>query len=147
MKKTAALLIQLVNDSGVIMKSVSDENFNFKPSADKWSKKEILGHLVDSAFNNHRRFVSGQTQQVPQIVYEQDEWVKLQAYQSVPKNGLIHLWWLLNIHIAHVMEMMPEENYKRECDCGKEVPEMHTLEWLAEDYLTHMRHHLRQILA
>ena len=147
MKRLAAQLAELVNNSAVLIKNIPEDEFSKKPRPEKWSKKEILGHLLDSAFNNHRRFVSGQTETIPKIFYHQNEWVDLQNYQAIPKGILIQLWWMMNIHIAHVLEMMPEENYFRECNTGKGDAELHTLHWLAEDYMKHLKHHLQQILV
>lgn len=147
MKRMAAQLTEAVNAAAVLMKNISEEDFSRHPAPEKWSKKEILGHLLDSAFNNHRRFIAGQTESIPQIFYHQNEWVLLQNYQAIPKNILIQLWWMLNIHIAHVLEMMPEANYFKEVNTGKDEAELHTLHWLAEDYIKHMKHHLGQILV
>ncbi len=146
MKRFAAQISELANNASLMIKNIPDEKFDHKPTENKWSKKEILGHLIDSAFNNHRRFVAGQTDTIPKIYYHQDEWVGVQHYQSIPKISLIQFWWMLNIHIAHVLEMMHEDVYFRECDSGKDDAELRTLHWLAEDYIKHMKHHLTQIL-
>jgi hypothetical protein len=127
--------------------AIPDERFYAKPSPKKWSKIEVLGHLVDSAHNNLRRFICGQYEPAPpRIIYDQDFWVESNAYSNARKDDLIQLWLLLNQRIGTVLETMPEARYKNYCDTGKETPNLRSLEWLAEDYLKHLKHHLNQIL-
>ncbi len=114
-----------------------------KPLPEKWSKKEILGHLVDSALNNSRRFVVAQYEDNPGIVYNQDYWVKLTNYQEYPLDQLISFWLQLNQHIVHILIHMSEENAARKCTMGGEPV---TLKWCAADYCHHLLHHLHQIL-
>jgi hypothetical protein len=129
------------------LKNLDDESASIKPASGKWSKKEELGHLVDSAHNNLRRFVVAQHEHEPHIVYDQDEWVRLNNYNSISIVQLSRLWLLMNQQIASVLENMKPEAAMRKCNTGKNVPELHTLEWLAEDYLRHMRHHLHHLLG
>ena len=105
----------------------------------------MLGHLIDSALNNHRRFVVTQYVQNQNIVYDQDQWVLLQDYQGTDTLDLIHLWRLLNLQIARILETMPESASNNQCDTGKGGAELHTLGWLASDYIPHMKHHMEQI--
>lgn len=124
--------------------AIPDEIFVAKPLPHKWSKQEVLGHLVDSAQNNLRRFLCGQYEsQPPLIVYQQDFWVSANQYQKMEKSDLIQLWQLLNLRICAVLESMPVENYTRECNTGS----LRTLAWLAEDYIRHMKHHINQIIS
>jgi DinB superfamily len=128
------------------IKYFSEAEFLFKPDATKWSKKEVIGHLIDSAQNNIRRFVVAQYELKPHIVYTQDEWVAIQQYQNYPLNNLIELWQLLNGHICIILKTMQPEMYHRSCDTGKEKEELHSLEFLASDYVDHQIHHLKQIV-
>lgn len=124
--------------------AISDSEFSAKPLENKWSKKEVLGHLIDSAQNNLRRFISGQYEsEPPKIVYQQDFWVSSNNYQAMPKDDLIQLWRLMNLRICAVLENMPEANYSRQCDTGS----LRTLSWLAEDYVKHLKHHLNQVIS
>jgi hypothetical protein len=110
-----------------------------------WSRKQILGHLVDSATNNHQRFVRAQLQQ--ELVfpsYEQEGWVAVQAYTERPWNALVALWDALNRHVAHVIARIPEERLATPVQLGEGKPV--TLEFVARDYVRHLRHHLEQIL-
>ena len=145
MKKLAEEIRETVLDNASVIRAMSLLEFDHKPSPTKWSKKEILGHLVDSAQNNLQRFVRGQYENIPKIVYTQDEWVKLQHYKDYEKEELIQLWVSLNLHLCRTLSLMDPANYERQCDTGKPDTELHTLSFLADDYLKHMRHHLEQI--
>lgn len=135
-------LHSIVNTYAEKTSALSPEEFSAKPSPHKWSKKEVLGHLIDSACTNLRRFVCGQYEaEPPHIVYQQDFWVSANGYQDTAAEEVIQLWRLINLRICAVLERMPEENYTRQCLTDT----LHTLEWLAEDYVKHMKHHLNQI--
>jgi hypothetical protein len=124
--------------------AIPEEVFSYKPQPGKWSKKEILGHLVDSAQNNIRRFVVAQYEEIPTIVYQQDKWVAIANYQHYPTRDLVTLWELLNRHICQVLANTPAEAAQRRSDTCD--PETHTIEWLAADYCNHLLHHLHQLL-
>jgi hypothetical protein len=126
------------------LKEVSEEKYSLKPEPQKWSKKQILGHLIDSAQNNIRRFVVAQYEDSPTIVYNQDDWVSMADYQNYPIKNLIELWRLLNNHAAIILFKINNEDGKRKCETKN--LETHSIEWLAEDYLKHLLHHLHQIL-
>ena len=114
-----------------------------KPQPDKWSKKEILGHLVDSAQNNIRRFIVAQYEDGPTIRYAQDTWVECSNYQGYPIGDLVTLWTLLNRHIVIVLRQMSPAAAQRPCSMGGQPQ---SLEWVAADYCNHTLHHLHQIL-
>ncbi len=117
-----------------------------KASPEKWSIKEIVGHLVDSAQNNIQRFVRAQYELNPHIIYNQVQWVSVQKYQHYPFESLIRLWAELNRHICFILAAIPQHNYALTCNTGTgEVAENHTLQELAEDYITHLLHHVKQI--
>ena len=137
-------LKQAIEKYGPQLSLIREPEFSHKPSPVKWSKKEILGHLVDSAQNNIRRFIVSQYDDLPKIVYKQDDWVALSNYQEYPSNHLIQLWILINQHICIILENMEPESSKRLCETNDPAP--HSLEWLATDYLKHLRHHIHQVL-
>ena len=126
-----------------------------KPAGGGWSPKEIIGHLVDSASNNHQRFVRGQFQD--DLVfpgYLQDDWVRAGGYQDAPWEDLVALWRTFNVQMARVMEATPETVRLRlrephNLDQIGFVPlasgEVATLDRLMRDYVDHLEHHLRQI--
>ena len=124
--------------------ALPEEKYSYKPRPEKWSKKEILGHISDSAQNNIRRFVVGQYEENPTIVYRQDNWVAIAGYQHYPTADLVNLWKLLNLHICHILSNTSQEAAQRRVDtCDAET---HSIEWLAADYCNHLLHHLHQIL-
>ncbi len=124
---------------------IPDDEFSFKAAPGKWSKSEELGHLIDSAHNNLRRFIVGQYETNPKIVYDQNFWVGVSNYQQM-NTDLISYWELLNLQICEVLKSMPEKNYSSTVDTGKGTVELHTIEWLAQDYVKHAQHHLHHIL-
>ncbi len=126
-------------------RDLSESYWSTAPAPGKWSPREVLGHLVDSAANNLRRFVVGQYEQSPRIIYDQDAWVRSQAYREADTAELIELWRLLNLQLARTLRHIPADRYHATCDTGKEKPALHTLSFLAEDYLDHLLHHLRQV--
>jgi hypothetical protein len=140
-------LLQIVRDYSGKIGAIPDPDFHIKPVPNTWSKIEVLGHLIDSAQNNLRRFICGQYESdPPQIVYDQDFWVDANQYRDADKSEMIQLWTLLNKRIAAVLENMPESNYQKVCNTGKKAAQIQTLEWLAADYVKHLKHHLNQII-
>ena len=148
-------LLQIVEDAFPKLEGLDVISVSMKPERDKWSKKEILGHLIDSAANNHRRFVTAQWS--PDLMlegYQQDRWVAHQDYQAADWNQLIAFWRLYNLHIAHVVDKMPEEvlnkKYKKHnidsiIMYSLPEPELASLNNLFMDYMLHLEHHLNQI--
>src|SRR5215208_6993279 len=132
----------MIDEHVQAMRSISESDLCYKPSQEKWSKKEIVGHMIDSAQNNIRRFIAAQYEDRPTIVYNQDKWVALSNYQHYDRPDLINLWYLLNKHICQVLKNMSPDMFKREC----RTENVHDLEWLASDYARHLRHHLHQVL-
>lgn len=125
-------------------------------SADgEWSPKQILGHLIDSAANNHQRFVRGQfTDHLDFPGYEQEEWVSAQKYNDEPWPAVIDLWRAYNTHLLHVVSVIPQDVLTKERDKHGldriafntvERSKPATLEYLIRDYLDHLKHHLDQI--
>ncbi|WP_343660074.1 DinB family protein [Chryseobacterium sp.] len=125
--------------------NISEQEWSYKSSPEKWSKKEIIGHLCDSALTNIRRFVVTQYKENENIVYDQNFWVKAQNYQNVPTTDLIDLWKSLNYQIVHVVENIPDEALQRNCDTTKTKPQVFTLEFIINDYVDHLQHHLKAI--
>jgi hypothetical protein len=147
MKSTIAELNKITTDYSLKISAISEQEFSAKPLPNKWSKKEVLGHLIDSAHNNLRRFVCGQYEPTPpKIVYDQDYWVKANNYQQADSKEVIAMWKLINNRIVTVLETMPASSYAKECNTGKNSVSLHSLEWLAEDYVKHLEHHLNQII-
>jgi hypothetical protein len=111
-----------------------------------WSRKQVMGHLIDSASNNHQRFVRAALQESLDFPgYEQDECVRVQAPQEADWEVLVTLWAAYNRYLAHVIAHLPESKLGTPCRIGS--GEAVTLDFLAKDYLKHLLHHLRQIGA
>ena len=134
-----------------------DEAQAAKPRAeDHWSSKQIIGHLIDSAANNHARFVLGQLKD--DLVfpgYDQDGWVRTNHYQDASWAQLVELWRAYNLHLHHWMSHADEAKLNTPCTLHtlqeiafKTVPKSDpvTLEYLMKDYVDHLKHHLGQIL-
>jgi hypothetical protein len=111
----------------------------------KWSRKQTLGHLVDSAANNHQRFIRLQlSQRIDLPGYDGDAWVRVQRYQERPWLEIIQLWQSYNTQLAAVIRTVDPQALQHvwHTPDGKDL----TLEFLMRDYVTHLRHHLDQIL-
>jgi len=116
-----------------------------RPRPDAWCAREILGHLIDSACNNHRRFILGQSPETRAFDgYEQNAWVARQRYHEVPWQDLVTLWSAYNRHLAHVMSCIPGEVFARSAASPDGSGQI-TVGFLVEDYIRHMRHHLARI--
>jgi hypothetical protein len=128
-------LSQIVDETEPRLSALTEPESAGHSRAGKWSRKEILGHLIDSASNNHQRFVRAQLDgELNFPGYSQDGWNRAQQYQSEPWANLVQLWSSYNRHLAHVIAAIPE-------DAGP------TLEFLVTDYVRHLQHHLEQILG
>jgi len=111
-----------------------------------WRRKEALGHLIDSALNNHQRFVRAAldgSYQGPS--YQQQAWVEAHGYRQFPWQALVHHWWEQNDLLAHVVERIPEHRLEAECRVGDHDPV--SLSFLITDYLEHLDHHIAQIVG
>jgi len=136
---------------------MTEEQSERRSAPGKWSAKEVVGHLIDSASNNHQRFVRAQLKD--DLVFEgyaQEEWVRAQDYQGEPWPLLVNLWKFYNLHLAHVCRHAPERERlraRREHNLHEigwapvNADEPATLEHLMRDYVGHLKHHLRQILG
>jgi len=127
------------------LRAMDEASVSKRPAPGEWSKKEILGHLIDSAMNNHQRFVRLQLNPSIDLPgYEQDDWVRVQRYQDQPWRQIVDLWQTTNNHLVSLirdvnLDALP--HVWRRPD-GSEL----TLEFIMRDYVVHLRHHLDQIL-
>jgi predicted nucleotidyltransferase component of viral defense system len=142
MQSTAKALEAILREHLSPLQSLDETTLAYKSSPEKWSKKEIIGHLIDSAQCNIRRFVVAQYEENPRIVYDQEKWVTIAAYQHWNARDLIDLWHLLNKQIVEILKRISPVRAKRQC----QTEELHAIEWLAQDYLKHLTHHLHQVL-
>jgi DinB superfamily len=119
---------------------IHEAEFSAKPLPNQWSKKEIIGHLIDSATNNHQRFVRCQFEDVPTIIYDQNKWNEFSFYQNIEIKQLIEFWAIYNKQLVEICKQIPKRNLPRECQM-KDGTRL-TLEFLINDYVTHLEHHL-----
>jgi len=136
---------QLISEYSELLNAISESEFSAKPSPGKWSKKEILGHLIDSATNNHQRFIRAQFEEKPEIYYDEDMWVQYNYYNELSSKQLIHFWTAYNKQLVEIMKRIPAENLLKECKMrdGRYL----TLDYLVNDYVVHLQHHLDQIFG
>jgi hypothetical protein len=146
-----------VDDATPRLLLLSPDAATRRPAPGKWSPVEVIGHLVDSASNNHQRFVRARDQN--DLVFEgyaQDDWVARQQYQSAPWEELVVLWQLYNRQLARVMSATPRDVRERVHHrhnlhrvAFRTVPENQpaTLDYFMHDYVDHLEHHLAQVLA
>jgi len=127
-----------------LLNAIDEVTFNEKASPNKWSKKEIIGHLIDSATNNHQRFVRAQFEDRPNIAYDQDSWNRYSFYQQIDRRQVIDFWEVYNKQLLELIKCMPRESLQRECLVG--VQHL-TLGFLINDYVEHLEHHLQQVVA
>jgi hypothetical protein len=129
-----------------LLLKLDNADTSLRPSENKWAKKEILGHLLDSASNNHQRFVRATLQgSLTFPGYDQNRLVDLQNFAEIDWNFLVDFWAAYNRFLAHVIGQLPEEAAKVTCNIGNNPPA--TLGWIAEDYVAHLKHHLNQVLG
>jgi DinB superfamily len=142
----AADLRETLAKAEPLLGKFTDAEASIRPQPAKWSKKEIIGHLLDSASNNHQRFVRAALQ--GELVfpgYDQDLLVELQRFRALEWKFLIEFWANYNRFLAHVISVLPPQAASVNCMIGGNRPA--TLEWLAQDYVAHLKHHLNQVLG
>ena len=143
-QETAAELRNVANSFSKELLAADARAAARRPAPKTWSPKEVLGHLIDSAANNHQRFVRAQQGDALTLPgYEQNHWVVSQGYQDADWPHLVTLWTHLNLHLADVMDRIPPAKYDVRCVIGDDSPI--TLESLVIDYLAHLKHHMAQI--
>ena len=145
MKDIARQIRSLISTVEPQLSRMNHDEMKSKPDPHKWSKKEILGHLIDSAANNHQRFVRAVNKVADRFpTYNQDEWVRIQRHDEASWPSLVALWSAYNLHLSRVIECIPKDAESSPCNIGKESPV--TLEFVVKDYLRHLLHHLKDIL-
>jgi hypothetical protein len=144
MEDTIEQLATLIDD--LITRDLQAVDWDIKPSDERWSRKEIMGHLIDSAQINLQRFIRCIYEENFKLTYEQEEWVQIQRYQETDINEILELWRLLNFQIITVLKNYPDDRLRAKCDNGKTEVSLHTVEWLAKDYFHHLNNHLMHLL-
>jgi len=152
----AEKLKQIIASTISKLEEIEEADFLYKASSKKWSKKEILGHLIDSAFNNHRRFILAQLQD--DLVfegYDQDKWVELNGYQNQSTDQLISTFRSLNLQIVRLISQIDasvlntkttNHNFHEICMVRVSEGDLSSIKYLIEDYIFHLEHHISQIV-
>jgi len=143
-QQTADQLLTIVTQWRPRLQSLADHTVRHRPAPDRWSIAEVVGHLVDSANNNHQRFVRAQfVTALTFAKYEQNEWVRAAAYHSLDWLTLIELWASYNTVLAHLIRQIPDDQWSTPCTITPY--ETCDLRFLVSDYVTHLQHHLDRI--
>lgn len=136
-------LVFLVDTIPSLLSQIKEPGFSLKPNPEKFSKKEIIGHLIDSAANNHQRFIRGQFEDNPAITYNADKWVQFNYYHQIDGDHIINLWKLYNKQLIEVIKRIPRESLNRRIKIDDNLC---SLDFLIQDYVQHMEHHLREVI-
>lgn len=149
-------LREILSAATPLIQAISEAEMTLKPRPEKWSKKEILGHLIDSAYNNHQRFLRAEKQD--NLIfqgYDPDDWVIKNDYQSRPTDHILNLWRDTNLHLGFLIANIPphilkkettEHNFHKICMNLLSEKQTTTLSYLIWDYLFHIEYHLAQII-
>jgi hypothetical protein len=144
-EKLSQLLRRRIEAELPNLRALSDERASTRRGEGQWSAKEELGHLTDSAANNHIRFVGGAIG--PEFRgpgYAQNEWVRLHGYRDMPWAAMVAFWYQYNLLLAELVARIPENRLETPCFIGGKPPV--SLRFLIEDYVHHMQHHIDQLL-
>ena len=126
--------------------TIAEEKASKPRSAGKWTRQQILGHLIDSAANNHQRFVRASLQgELSFPGYDQEKLVDLQKFTEMDWGFIVDFWAAYNRFLAHVLSVLPAKAAPVTCKIGNGEPA--TLQFIAEDYVAHLKHHLNQIVG
>ena len=142
-EKALNRLEYITNLTPKMLTEISEENMSTKPSPTKWSKKEIIGHLIDSATNNHQRFIRGQFENIPEISYDQNKWNEFSFYQATNAQQIISFWTSYNKQLLEIIKKIPNDSLTKEVKIKENIL---TLKFLITDYVEHLEHHLKQII-
>lgn len=142
--KIASELESVVDSWRKKLLGLGEDSAHLKPSPDRWSISEVIGHLVDSACNNHQRFVRAQfSDELVFPKYEQNEWAAAANYRFSDWESLVQLWYHYNRQIAVLIRNIPES--KLSTSCTITPYDTCTLGFLVTDYVDHLNHHLRKL--
>lgn len=144
LSKTIERFSYLMEIIPALLQKIPESDFCDQANPSKWSKKQILGHLIDSAANNHQRFIRAQYENTPTIAYHADSWNTLNLYTDLPTSHIIDFWSIYNRHLLALMKNISPHQLTKTCITGE--TEALTLGWLMEDYVHHLEHHLKQLI-
>jgi len=141
----SVLLTQTIERELLNLRALNEQRASAPRGPGKWSPKEELGHLIDSAANNHMRFARGAMQpEVRDPGYAQQEWVRLHGYSEMRWESIVNFWFEYNTFLTRLVERIGPDRLTTSCFIGGNAPV--TLEFVIEDYILHMQHHIDQLL-
>lgn len=145
MIETSRHLHEIIGKATPLLKQISDKEASYKSNPKKWSKKEIIGHLIDSACNNQQKFVRlMETEKLNFVKYNQDDWVNNQRYNQANWLQMVDLWHLYNLHLSHIIAYVVPEKLQHQITIEEVGP--FTLEFIMKDYIEHLKHHLKAVI-
>jgi hypothetical protein len=146
-QRLSSLLEDVIQREVPLLRALSETSAAIRPRGDgSWSPKEELGHLIDSAANNHIRFVRASIE--PEFrgpSYAQDDWVRAHGYQEMPWTKIVDFWFRYNTFLVDVLVRIPETKLQTVCFVGSGEPT--SLQFLVEDYVLHLQHHVDHVLG
>ena len=143
MEETIQKLNSILERAPKLLLEMNEASLSLKELPDKWSKKEILGHLIDSATNNHHRIIRAQFESNPEVIYDQNEWNNFNFYQEIESLQIIHFWIMYNRQLVEIIRRIPKSSLSKQVSVHGSL---FTLEYIIRDYVEHLEHHLRQII-
>lgn len=146
MLETATQLLSVLEQITPLLLNISEAESAVRPAPGKWSKKEIIGHLIDSACNNQQKFTRALIAQEPiEVVgYQQDHWVRVQHYQTFDWSQLVRLWDSYNRFLAHIIANADPAKLSNTLTIDGKGP--FRLDFVMPDYVEHLKHHLQAVL-
>jgi hypothetical protein len=145
MNNNAELLREIIKNTKPDLQSFSDDFAGVKFDPNKWSKKEILGHLIDSATNNHQRFIRAAQNTAHDFPnYDQNRWVEVNRYNERNWNELVDFFCLYNLFLSRIFDSLPQDTMNNLCNFGNQGQVR--LEFVISDYIRHLKHHIQKIL-
>ncbi|MBK7233703.1 MAG: DinB family protein [Saprospiraceae bacterium] len=146
-KESIERLEYLCKTIPTLLLQISETEFSVKTNPLKWSKKEIIGHLIDSATNNHHRIVRGQFEERPKITYDNAVWNSGNHYQQMTAKQIVSFWTAYNNYLSELIKHIPIDKMHNEVETGEEGDKnILTLENVIIDYIDHMEYHLHQVI-
>src|ERR1700686_3271657 len=146
-KDLSQLIRQTIEHEQPHLRALSEEQSSVFPNGpESWSPRQELGHLIDSAANNHIRFVRAALEgEFHGPGYAQNDWVGIHDYQAMHWHAIVDFWFHFNSLLARVVDRIPASRMQTQCFIGSAAPV--TLAFLIENYILHMRHHIDHLLG
>ena len=126
------------------LRAMTEERASAPVPEGKWTSKQELGHLLDSATNNRIRFVRAALEgKYEGPTYQQNDWVRIHDYNAMAWSDIVDMWAAYNKLLVHLVQRIPEEAL----DNPVNVYGTQTLGFMIDDYVLHMRHHLDHLIG